>query len=197
MLVDVEVDHPGDERPLEPGEVATQDVEAAAGNLHTAREVDESQFLGDFPVRLDRKIERARLTPMAHDDVAALVGADRNIRIGQIGNLKQQCLEPLLDRSEFPVELLDTVAELAHGGDSCLSVGARWHLADPLRFGIALRLELFDLGDQLASPFVELEDLVDRCFGIEFAQGFTHEVRLFANQPQVEHLSPFGNQRTR
>ena len=56
VLVDVQLQHEGDQRPLQPRARALQHVEAAAGQLHAALEVDDAQRLAQLPVRLAPRV---------------------------------------------------------------------------------------------------------------------------------------------
>ena len=60
-LADVQVEHPGDQRALQARARAAQNVEARAGQLGAALEVDDAQSRAEVPVRLGCEVEFARL----------------------------------------------------------------------------------------------------------------------------------------
>src|SRR6185369_5713285 len=66
-LLDVNVDHPADERALQARPNAAQEVEARAGDLDAALEVDDPELGPEIPVRLGREGERALVPDLAQD----------------------------------------------------------------------------------------------------------------------------------
>jgi seryl-tRNA synthetase len=70
----VEVEHEGDQRPLERRPRPAEHREAAAGDLGGALEVEDLKLGPEVPVGLGLEAEGRRLTPAALEPVGALVG---------------------------------------------------------------------------------------------------------------------------
>ena len=70
---------------------AAVDGEAGAGDLGAGGEVEHAERLGDLPVGLAALVRR-RLAPGADDD-AGLLAADRDVRVGRVGDAQQQVVE--------------------------------------------------------------------------------------------------------
>ena len=68
------------------------------------------------------------------------------------------------------------------------------HLANLPRHGIALRLQLLNLGQEPSALLVELKDGIDGgVLHLAIPEGGADEVRLFTNEIQVQHdLPPHG-----
>ena len=125
VLPRVEIEHPGDQRPLQPRAIAAQNVEARPGDLHPALEVDDAQRLGKLPMRLRGEVECALRPVFGDHDVAALVRGDRDMLQRHVGHLQQQALELGVDRLHLVIESADAIAKLAHADDQRLPLRRR------------------------------------------------------------------------
>ena len=87
----MQVEHQGDQRPLQAGAHASQGHEAALGNAHRAFAVHQGQPLGDLPVllKLFCRACKSRLTPALHLNVVGLRTAVRTQFGGQVRQSEQ------------------------------------------------------------------------------------------------------------
>ena len=177
--------------------VAAQHVEARAGHLHAALEVDDAQVLRQLPVRFRHEVERALLPMLGNDDIAALVGRNRHVRQGYVRHVQHEPVEASVDAVDLFIQRADTVAQLAHLSNQRLS--HLWVLgaANLFRAPVELSLEGFYLGQQGAAARVERDDLVDRRLNVRRGNSGFHPIRIFPDHAQVEHghlLRSLGNQ---
>ena len=63
VLAGVQVEHEGDEGPLQPGAQPLEDVEAGAGELDAALEIDDAQVFAQLPVGGRRESRRSSALP--------------------------------------------------------------------------------------------------------------------------------------
>ena len=82
-----------DQRPLQPRAPAAVARPAAAGDLRAAREIDQTERLGEGHVVPRLEVETRRLAVQADDFVEALVGARQNALVRQVRQIEQRRLE--------------------------------------------------------------------------------------------------------
>src|SRR4051812_18756950 len=114
-------------------------------------------------MRLSRKGKRRRLAFASHLDIVVGAPSRRYARVANIWNALQKAAEGPFVRLRLLVERCDSIAGLAHR----LLVRARVlaglpALADRLAHLIALRLQLFLLGQRRAALIIESAELVHR-----------------------------------
>ena len=97
MLARVQVEHESDQGALQAGAGAAQHVEARAGELDAALEVDDAERLAELPVRSRRETELASRARGPHHDVLRLVRSDRYVRFGQVRHFEEQRVQLRLD----------------------------------------------------------------------------------------------------
>jgi hypothetical protein len=93
VLTSVDVQQPGDQRPLKSSALPAEMIEATSGQLRSALEIDDAQRLAQIPVRFRLEIVAARPTLLAHHSVAFLTGTNRDFGRGYIGHLEKQPVE--------------------------------------------------------------------------------------------------------
>ena len=146
-LADVQVEHPGDQRALQARAGAAEHVEARAGHLDAALEVDDAQRRAQVPVRFGLEVELRDLADRAQDDILVLVLADRACAgrgvLGMVASDRRSSL--VVDLAQLARPGGDAVADQAHGVDLGLALGGVLHLPDLLRDGVALGFERFHL----------------------------------------------------
>ena len=86
MLARVQVEHEVDQRARQPGPSTEQDREPRAGHLRRPLEVENAERRTEIPVRLRLEIERAAVTPRAHNDVVCFAFADGTLACGMFGS---------------------------------------------------------------------------------------------------------------
>src|SRR5437773_888548 len=197
VLARVEVEHPGDERALEARARAAQHVEARAGDLDAALEVDDAELRPQVPVRERREIEAARLAHAAHDHVRGLVGTDGHVGVRQVGHLEHAALEVRLGGSRGRLGGRDALAHCALRGDRPLALGRVLQVADRLRGVRPLGAQRLEGVEGLAPAAVGVEQRVH--LGrreAHLCELGLHALRLGADQADVEHLAPHLEGRT-
>ena len=110
----VEVQHPGDEGPLQPRAQPFEHVEAAARQLYAALEIDDVQALTHVPVGLRLEVEARGCALCAQHQVAAFVLALRHGVIRQVGEHQQQVVQASLFVCGLRFQRANLVAHLAH-----------------------------------------------------------------------------------
>ena len=198
VLLDVQVQHPGDERPLQARPQPAQHVEAGAGELDTALKVHDAQHWPQIPVRQRLKAELSRLSLGAQNDVLTLVLAHRHTFVGQVGHVQLCVVELPFHVTQGHVQGLDPLTELAH----FLSDGFEFsfqHLslvrADlfeaPLEAahlfgcGVTLGLQALHLRQQLATFGVQFQDQVNRGVRVQLDHRGFYFVQVLADVNQV------------
>src|SRR4029079_852350 len=187
VLARVEVEHQRDERPLQPRTPARQHVEARAGDLHAALEVDDVQRGPEIPVRLQREVVAALPSFLAHHDILALVLADRHRRVGQVWQLEQQRLQRRLGAGQLAVELFALLLQRGALGPSLLARLAGGRLSDRLRQPVLLGLQRLRFVLQIADARVGGDDRVQVDGGAEALIGGADFFGLFAQEAGVDH----------
>jgi hypothetical protein len=89
VLSGVDIQHESNQGSLEPGAGSFQHVEAAAGYLDAAFEVDNTQFFPEVPVGQRLKVKGFRFSPGADFHVIVIIHPDGDIRLGRIGHVQQ------------------------------------------------------------------------------------------------------------
>ena len=193
MLLDVQVEHPGDERPLQPRAQPLEHVHPRAGDLYAALEVDDAEVDTGLPVRFHRELAFPNFADGPHYDILAIVLADRHLRHWHVRDLEHQVVELPINVRDLRIHHRDRVADLLHLSDKAVALVRILRFRNRLRALIASRLELIDLGDEAASLRIELNDPVDRRGGIEQIERMLHLVWPFADDADVDHVcSPSG-----
>src|SRR5258706_1186207 len=153
--VDLEVDHPGDERALKRCAGAPQVVEARTRELRAARDVQDAKGFAELPMRLRGKGELA-LRVLANDAVVVLVFPRRHVGPDVVRDPEHELVALLLERAELRVDLLELLSHLAH---ACLDrICRRAALASLVPLG----LEQLLLRAQRAALLVEVQDPIER-----------------------------------
>ena len=187
VLARVQIEHPGDQRALQAGPLALEDVEARAGDLDAAIEVDNVEIDTDLPMRPRREPEAARLAFAAQYRVGAVVGADRDGRIREVGHLEHEALELRLGASEVLFESADAVADGAHVGHQLLARRGVL-LADRARHFAAVRAQRLDLLDHAPPPRVGGQHGIDPGRReSDLVELGLHKVGALTDQADVQH----------
>ena len=97
---ELEIDHPRDERALECGAGATQNVEARARHLGSARDVEDPELLTDLPVRLG---EEGALgwDVLADDLVVVLTGTAGSLGVEHVRDVQHELVALGLEGREL------------------------------------------------------------------------------------------------
>ncbi len=189
VLVGLQVEHQGGERPLEPRHLPGQRDEAGAGELGGAAEIHAERG-ADLIVLLGREVEPAGLAPAPQLDVGALIGAVRHVVGERVGEERQLGLERVGARAHEVLVELDLALELGDLGDHRVGAAAPGAQAPDLaRERVAARLALLQPGLQRPDRGVLLEQ--GRRHGRQAAapEGPVERVRLFTQPSQIEHVS--------
>ncbi len=138
------------------------DDEAGASDLRGSLKIEDAELGSEIPVRFGRERERRDGSPAADLDIILGASASGNGFVRQVRDAGHHLTEGFVEFTGFLIERGDPVAqfpdlELAVGG-----VLARLaQLADLLRFGVLLRLELLGFGERGAALGVELAERLD------------------------------------
>src|SRR5438093_1115119 len=151
---ELEIDHPRDERALECGAGATQNVEARARHLGSARDVEDPELLTDLPVRLGGE-GALGWHVLADDLVVVLTGPAGSLSVEHVRDVQHELVALGLEGGELALQRLDPLPHLAHVR---LHVLARRPAAT--RF-IALGVERLDLAPEVARLPVERQDALE------------------------------------
>ena len=188
----VHVDEEVDERALHAGAHAAQQVEAGAGKLHAAVEVNDAQLGAKVPVGLGLKVKLARGAPATHLGVVGVVLAVGNVLVRDVGNGGDEVKELLLHGIATVVQRGDALlvgGDLGLLGLGLLLLALAHQLADLLGGAVAGRLERLDLGDDGAALLVKLKELLAVPVSVLAGlAGLVHKVGVLANELDVEHL---------
>ena len=188
MHVDEEVD----ERALHAGAHAAEQVEAGAGKLDAAVEVDHAELGAEVPVSLGLEVELARGAPAAHLGVVGVVLAVGHGLVGDVGDGGDEVEELLLNGGALLAQLGDALlvcGDLGLGGLGLVLLAVLHKKANLLGDGVAVGLELLDLGDDRATLLVQLEELLAVPVGIlPGLAGLVHGVGVLADELDVEHM---------
>src|SRR5208337_1914140 len=202
-LLPLDVEHPRNQRALEPRAGTAQNIEPRPRQFHPAIEIDDPKILAQFPMRqwLERS-ELVRRTLGLDDAVIRLARANDNIRPRNVGQCERQLFYSLLRKAELRAKHQQRIAgidRLTLGKSLFIRfLGAnlrdlsrallRRQLADFPRAPLAIRSQLIDLALKLAALLISLEQSID--FGGldpslgEFA---LYEIGPFTNQLNIQH----------
>ncbi len=187
----MQVEHEVDQRPLQARAVADEEREAAAGHLRSALEVEQTERLGDLPVRQPREaLVRGHFAPAANERAVALAA----LRHGGVGNVGQAELlgrERGFQLGAAGIQLLDALGQRARlsnsGSDVRLRGALPLHAVDVLAGLVAPRLELLDLVQQSEVLAVQAQPEVEIAALALGDEGRAHDIRLLANELAIEH----------
>jgi hypothetical protein len=192
-VIDVKVQHPADQRPLQPRAEAAQHIKTAARHLDAPFKVNDAETLGDFPVGFGREVERSNIAPRFSFDVLVLRFPDGHARVGHVGHVEQQVRNGGFGFVQLYVELTDAVIDSLHGGNLLSALGGIPGLADFLASYIALVAQRFHLRNQRTPGLVEREQVIYRlCIQKETAQSRFDSFGLFTDEFQVQHMFSLG-----
>src|SRR5690606_13375441 len=165
--------------------------EAAAGYLCAARQVEQSELLGDLPVRPGRR-RPCLLATLAHHPVR-LLAAGRNGILRQVRNREQRVTDRVLQLAPPLLLCGHAVTQLPHLPDERLRflvTAGLLELADLRRDFVTAGAQPVDLGDDRASLLVQLQQLVDEPAVVGTAapaQSLDDPIRLFPDSPEIKH----------
>ncbi len=158
MLAGVQIEHEVGQRPLQLRAQIPVHGEARAGKLGGAFEIENSQLLPKFPVRLGREIEFRWRAPAPDFDIVFRGLADRHAFVGQVGNAGQDVLQTGFEICGGFLQLLDLLAQfLGFGNLSGRILPALLQLGDFFRRAVAPRFHGFGFGNGLAALGVDLD----------------------------------------
>ena len=188
----VRIDKEVDERALHEGARATKQVEARAGKLDAALEVDHASGGAKVPVRLGLEVELRGLAPATDLGVVGVVDAIRHGLVRDVGDGSNQVKQVLLDLGALVVKLGDAVLagrDLGLRSLSLLLLALAHELAHLLGDGVAVCLKLLNLGDDRATLLVKLEEaLAIPMRVLARGAGLVYEVWILSHELNVEHV---------
>ena len=112
----MDVQHPLDERALQLGRRAGQDVEAGACDPRATLKVDDAERGAKVPVRLRLEIVLANLAPLARDDVVLLGRAAGHGGVGQVWQVAEALGDLLIKVCRAFGGLINLFRESTQGG---------------------------------------------------------------------------------
>ncbi len=186
----VRIEEEVDEGALKTGAGATENGEAAAGELVAALEVEDVQIGAQIPVRLKVEVELARGAPAATLDVLVLVLTVRGGIARNVGQVSHEVVLLLLESGAALGQTVNLLVDGAHGllGGLGLVLLALPHQgADLLGLGIARSLELLDLGDDGTTLVVELKELLAIPRRLAVSHGDIDGIGVLANKLDIKH----------
>ncbi len=162
VLVDVQLEHEGDQRALQPRAGALEHVEAAAGQLRPALEVDDVERLAQLVVRLAPVVAVLLARLIAHACWRARPRRTASRRPGCSGSpSRARSAAPRPRAAPAPARRRAPRRVFISAIMRCRSTGIL-RGADLLAGGVLLGAQPLRLGQQVAPPHVQLEDLVER-----------------------------------
>ena len=186
MRVEEEVD----EGALQTGAGATENGEAAAGELVAALEVEDVEVGAQVPVRLKVEIELARGAPTTALDVLVLVLAKRGGLARNVGQVSHKVVQLLLKSASALGQTVNLLVDGAHGllGGLGLVLLALLHQgANLLGLGVTRGLELLDLGDDGTALVVEFKELLAIPRRLAISHGGIDGIGVLANKLDIKH----------
>ncbi len=132
VLGRVQVEHPVDQRPLEPDALAEHHVEARAAQFGAPFEVQDAQLRAQLPVGPGLEVELRRLAHGPDEYVVLLVQAIGGRLVGDVGDDQQQVVQLLADILGAGVELTYALTDGPHAFYQLAALRAFLHAADPL-----------------------------------------------------------------
>ncbi len=189
MVRGVQVEHEGDQSPLEPRRGSPVDGETRPGDLGGALEIEDAQRRSEVPVGLGLEGKPPRLADLPLDPVRGLVPSARHRLVRQVGEAKLDRGERRLELPQPALEPVDARLELAHRRHLRAGVAA-FGLDGSDRLGglVAPALELLDLGDSGAALGVEAQPLLERCeLGAAGRERCAHARGVLAQPLSIQH----------
>ena len=186
----VRIEEEVDEGALQTGAGATENGEAATGELVAALEVEDVEVGAQIPVRFKVEVEHARGAPTTALDVLVLVLAVRGGLAGNVGQVSHKVVLLLLESGAALGQTVDLLVDGAHGllGGLGLVLLALLHQgADLLGLGITRGLELLDLGDDGTTLIVELKELLAIPRRLAVSHGGIDGIGVLANKLDIKH----------
>ncbi len=158
-LARMEVEHELGKRALEPRERSLEHAEAGTRELGRGGEIHEPERLAELPMLLGLEGEVARAAVAAELSVVRLVGADRHVPVGQIGQHGEKCIELGAERFFRALALRKRLLEPCQlGHERCRIAALALALADLARELVALGLQLLERRLRRAPLLVECQD---------------------------------------
>ncbi len=189
VLRRVQVEHPGDQRPLQPRARAFEHVEARAAELDPPLEVDDVQRSPQVPMRQRLEVERSQRPFLAHHHVLALVPTHRHAGMRQVGDAQHGVPEVDLHPAQLLIQAGDLLPDLRHARLERLPLRALpcpHQLADLLRAGVALGPQRLHLGQDRPPALVQRQRLGHRrVFGPQADHGGQHLLPVFPHELYV------------
>ena len=195
VLGRMQIQHIGDERALQARAPALQNVEARAGHLDAALEVDDVVPGPEVPVRLRLEGVGSLLALLAHDSVFGLVLADRHRRVGEVGQLQELRFEDRLGSGELAGHSLDALLEGQAGRLRLFARLAGGGAADLLGQAILLRLQGLGFVLQIAHARVLGHHAIEVDGAAQPLVGGADLFGLLSQQPDVNHDGEFTRAR--
>ena len=147
---------------LKPCAQPAVDREPCAGYLACVGKIENAQSLSDIPMRLGLKAEFGRLAIAADLGVILVVRSVRNALMRNIRYLHKHIVKLRIDFGQLRIQLFDLVGDKLHFGEQLACVESLLlELRNLCGILVALGLECFDLHDEAAAFFVELEKSAD------------------------------------
>ncbi len=187
----MQVQHPGDKSPLEPGPHPLEHVEASTRKLHPPLKVNDVQGRAQVPVGQRLKVELFGLTPGAHHHVFALVAAHRHALVGHVGHLEQGVVQLLFHLAHLVVQPLDALAHFPHLLDEGLASVVVFHLSDLFGDSVAPGFQSFHFGEQPPPLLVQAQYFINGGCGVQLDQGLFDQIRVLADESQIQHDDMF------
>lgn len=179
-----------DEGTLQAGAGATEDGEAATGELVAALEIEDIEVGAQIPVRLEVEVELARGAPTTTLDVLILVLTVRGGLARNVGQVSHEVVLLLLEGGTALGQNVNLLVDGTHGllGGLGLVLLAFLHQgANLLGLGVARSLELLDLGDDGATLVVELKELLAIPRRLAISHGCIDGIGVLANKLDIKH----------
>ena len=158
------IEHVGDQCPLERRSLSAEDRESARGDLGSTLEINHPEFRAEVPVSLGLEVELGVFTPDPLDPVGVLIDPDRNALVEEIGDLKLELAELGLEALGATLQVLDFLSECGHLSLQLFSLVLTpfsIQTTDLLRTGVAACFELLDLYQHVPPRSVDLEKTIE------------------------------------
>ena len=186
----VRIEEEVDEGALKTGAGATENGEAAAGELVAALEVKDVEVGAQIPMRLKVEVELARGAPTTALDVLVLVLAVRRGLARNVGQVSHEVVLLLLEGGAALGQTVNLLVDGAHGlfGGLGLVLLALLHQgADLLGLGIARGLKFLNLSDDGTTLVVELKELLAIPRRLAVSHGDIDGIGVLANKLDIKH----------
>ena len=170
VLAGVEVEHEVGDGALEAGSLAIVDDEAGAGDFGGAFEVEDAEAFADFPMGEGGEVEGAGRAPGFFYGVGALVGADGDDVLGEVGDGLQDGAKLVVGGGGGGFEGVGLGFELGElGGEGGGVAAFALELAEVGGELVALGFEGFGLGDGVAAAGVDGGEIAEDGCGVSVA----------------------------